>query len=781
MQKWVSPSTDSCFADHAGPAAAFVRLSGLLPLGRTLPEAWEEEVLRRSADGALQGRFNLLGMNGLAFGVPVDWHLEPIRGERIPLLPWKRLDSLDTSVTGDKKVIWELNRQQHLVVFGRAYWHTGDERYAEALVEQLVSWIRANPPALGINWVSSLEIAFRCISWLWALSLVRTWSKWPSLPLSDIARAVHLQACHIETYLSTYSSPNTHLTGEALGLYYVGTCLPELRRAERWRNLGRSILLRQLDKQVRPDGVYFEQSPWYQRYTADIYLHFILLAERAGESLPARVVDRLAALLDHLMWIAQPDGTLPCIGDDDGGKLVRLDDRPLADWRAVLSTGAVMLGRGDYKHVAGTCAEETCWLVGPDATQTFARLPSSPPAVTSRAFVDGGFYVMRSGWARQANYLVVDCGPHGTMNCGHAHADALAIEVAARGTTVLVDPGTFTYTGSVEFRDLFRSTAMHNSLTVDGLSSSVPAGPFKWSHVANATMHCWHDHPGFTHFEGSHDGYRRLADPATHTRTVLFVNREYWFMLDRVDAADDHEHAIHFHLAPGIDATVHEEVERLEAVGASATLDIVVVEGRGTWGVTGGLVSPCYAAKVPAAYATYTLRAQGPVALLSVLYPRGPDELPPGIRSLRVGQGKGLVLTTPRFGDVLLWSASAVPTAGIHATDFEWVWVRRAARDGRLEQAAFLHGSSLSSDDVEVCTERPVEFVAISVHDRALSIDVFPAVGIRVVPPVDVDRVVVNGRAHTTGAGETVTVMHHDVPALATPRDETDVCRHVRH
>ena len=78
----------------------------------------------------MEGYFNLLGMERLPFGCPVDWHLEPTNGKKIPLLPWKRLDSLDTSVTGDKKVIWELNRHQHLLVFGRAYLHTGDQRYA---------------------------------------------------------------------------------------------------------------------------------------------------------------------------------------------------------------------------------------------------------------------------------------------------------------------------------------------------------------------------------------------------------------------------------------------------------------------------------------------------------------------------------------------------------------------------------------------------------------------------------------------------------------------------
>jgi len=40
---------------------------------------------------------------------------------------------------------------------------------------------------------------------------------------------------------------------------------------------------------------------------------------------------------------------------------------------------------------------------------------------------------MRDGWDEKANYLLFDCGPHGDSNCGHAHADALAIEVSANG------------------------------------------------------------------------------------------------------------------------------------------------------------------------------------------------------------------------------------------------------------------------------------------------------------------------------------------------------------
>ena len=786
--KWVLPSTDKYFVADARGLTALARHLGFLPSNSTmrdyrdsaLPESSQKQKFRSSADCALEGYFNVLGLEQLDFGRPINWHLEPASGRRSPLVPWKRLDSLDASVTGDKKVVWELNRHQHLLTFSRTFLDTGKEHYAEAVREHIASWIRENPPTLGINWVSSLEIAFRCISWLWAIALIRTWSKFPSLPLPEIERSLYLQGCHIERYLSTYSSPNTHLTGEALGLYYLGTCLPELNRAERWRSIGRSILLQQLEKHVRPDGVYFEQSSWYHRYTTDFYTHFILLSEGAGEALPTHVRNRLAALLDHLMWVTRPDGTSPYLGDDDGGKLVKLEERAPNDWRAALSNGALMFGRGDYKHVAGEFAEETYWLFGPDAMEQFERILAKPPPLTSRAFVDGGFYVMRSGWSRDSNYLLVDCGPHGVMNCGHAHADALAIEVAALGATVLVDPGTFTYTGSAEMRDLFRSTAMHNTLTIDGLSSSDSAGPFKWKQVANSTLHCWHDHPGFTFFEGSHDGYKRLPDPATHTRSVMFVNREYWIMLDRVDATGEHEYAVHFHMAQGIDAALDHENCRLEARATTATLDIVYFEKQGAWHLTDGLVSPCYAAKVKAPIGVYSVQKKGPLGLLSVLIPRAPGQLPPDIRGIKTEQGEGLALSTPQSHDFVLWSGVAVPQEGLHSSDFEWVWVRRPSVAHPIKRAVLLHGSRFSAQNLEVNTQRPVEFIAVSVQDRALSIDILPSAEIRIHPPTGVDRIAVNGRIYPLGSEKKLTVPQQDVRALAPPRDENDRCKHVR-
>ena len=178
-----------------------------------------------------------------------------------------------------------------------------------------------------------------------------------------------------------------------------------------------------------------------------------------------------------------------------------------------------------------------------------------------------------------------------------------------------------------------------------------------------------------------------------------------------------------------------------------------------------------------APHGTYSLRITGPTALLSVLFPRDADELPPEIRKLNPGRGKGLAVATSRFRDFVLWSADAVASEGLHAVDFEWVWMRHSADDGLLERAVFLHGTCVSSDEIEVITERPVEFAAISVQDRTLSIDAFPSVGFRIRPPVNIDRVLVNGRMHATGTGATVNIM----PRLDMQRDQTDRCRRVRH
>ncbi|HEX4900851.1 MAG TPA: alginate lyase family protein, partial [Pyrinomonadaceae bacterium] len=581
--------------------------------------------LVKRADRITEGRFDLLGLEQLSFGNPIDWHLEPIAGKRAPLVHWSRVDELDAERSGDKKILWELNRHQHFVILGQAYWLTNDERYAKAFVSQLSSWMDQNPPKLGIHWTSSLEIAFRSISWLWSFYFFRESPSFSPQLLWRVLKFLYLNARHLETYLSTYFSPNTHLTGEALGLFYLGTLLPEFREAERWKDTGRRILLDQLPIHVRPDGVYFEQSSYYHRYTTDFYAHFLLLSRTNGETLPG-VEAKLQSLLDHLMYITRPDGTTPFFGDDDGGRLMVLDDRPANDFRAALSTGAAVFGRADYKFVAREAAQETLWLLGPNGLPQFDEILAAEPPQRSIAFADSGYYVMRDGWDREANYLLFDAGTHGVLNCGHAHADALSLELVARGRTELVDPGTYSYTGSREMRDWFRSSAAHNTLTIDGESSSVPDNTFSCKTTADAQCSQWISRDRFDFVTGTHEGYKRLADPVEHSRSILFLHQDYWVIRDQLRSEREHRADLWFHFeagtAPLIEAEEGAPVTLGEHSGETG-LDIVSFGQNGNWRREEGWVSHWYGSREPARLYVFSGKTTKDDQFVTFLLPAG--------------------------------------------------------------------------------------------------------------------------------------------------------------
>ena len=446
---------------------------------------------------------------------------------------------------------------------------------------------------------------------------------------------LYLQARHIETFLSTYFSPNTHLTGEALGLFYLGLMFPEFKEAERWRETGRQILLSELERHVKPDGVYFEQASYYHRYTTDFYIHLMILSRATGADLPPAVEKNLTALLDHLMYITRPDGTTPFFGDDDGGRLLGLTRNAANDFRETLATGAALLSRLDYKFVAGGAGVETLWLLGPEGLRTLDALQAREPAQQSQAFPHGGYYVMRDDWSPTANYLLFDCGPHGAANCGHAHADALSFELAANGHTMLVDPGTFTYTGSKELRDWFRHSAARNTVTVDEQSSSVSGGPFSWQGSAGCKCHTWIAEARFDYLAASHNGYERLPDPVMHVRSVLFLKGDYWIIRDQIRSLEEHRLKLWFHFDTGVAPLSSKNDVYVVSDNAHTTrLQLTVCAPGGEWTKENGWVSSCYGEKEEAPVFAFNLAARGATEIVTFLLPQTSGVQPPA-RSTR--------------------------------------------------------------------------------------------------------------------------------------------------
>lgn len=618
------------FRQHVGQAFfEGVTAEDTVPLVRQRMSAAAASV-RAAGDDLCRGRFALLGYRDLSFGDPIDWHLDPISGRRAPFRHWSRIDFLDPDVAGDHKVIWELNRHQWLVRLGLAYRLSGDERYAKAFAEYSRQWLAANPIGMGINWASSLEVAFRIIAWSWALVLFRDAQALDATLFARMLGCIVAHATRVERHLSWYFSPNTHLTGEALGLVYAGVTFPELRSAGRWRELGTRILIGELERQVHSDGVYFEQATCYQRYTAEIFLHFLVLSERNGVTLPARVAERTQALLDVLLALRRPDGSLPQIGDADGGWLLPLGDRAPDDVRGVFSVAAAFFGRPDYAWAAEEPAPETLWLLGRRGLETQESQSLSPPAGRpSRLFETGGYAIMRNAWRRDAHQMIFDMGPLGCDgSAGHGHADLLGIQCAAAGEAFLVDGGTYDYSTQPTWRAFFRSSMAHSTLVVDGESQASPAGPFSWKTRPSARLRRWLSTDEVDLVDAEHDGYRRLPHPVVHRRQVVFVKSGYWLVVDDVSGAGEHRIDLRFQFAPlavtlGPDLWTRARAPRgaVLAICPFTSTPVKAEIHEGELAPIAGWVSPDYGRRCPAPVVVYSAITRLPWRALTLVYP----------------------------------------------------------------------------------------------------------------------------------------------------------------
>ncbi|HZQ70126.1 MAG TPA: alginate lyase family protein [Terriglobales bacterium] len=560
-------------------------------LRQRLPQVAMSLELR--AQKICEHRFDLLGYEGLDYGPEIDWHLDRVHGKRAPRKAWHKIAYLDFNEVGDSKVTWELNRHQHFVTLAKAYRLSGNERFAAEIFHQWQDWHLANPYPVGINWASSLEVAFRSLSWIWTYHLLQGSSALPANFREQWLRSQAVNGRHLETYLSTYFSPNTHLLGEAVALFFIGVLCPELPQAQRWKQLGWEVALKQAERQVQGDGLHFEQSTYYHVYALDFFLHAGLLASMNGMVVPASFDIALQKMLDVLCVYGRA-GTPPTFGDDDGGRLFDPSRNRAEHLLDPLATGAVLFGRGDYKQVAGEIREETLWLVGEAGLAEYDRLPLKAPQPGSVAMQAAGIYVLAGAPGQQ---MVIDCGHQGAMTAGHGHADALSICMNSAVHPLLIDPGTCEYVGAGPERNMFRGTSFHNTLVVDGESQSQPKGPFTWESLPKVHPQVWTTGENFDLFVGSHDGYRRLPSPVTHQRWVFSLKGQFYLVRDVAQGSGEHTLDLNWHLHPALWQRTNKDSMFFDRTG-HAGLRILTPENSGwTRDVRRGWWSPAYGRK----------------------------------------------------------------------------------------------------------------------------------------------------------------------------------------
>ena len=516
-------------------------------------QEWVEKLIKQ-ADLVCQHKLSFFDLDKKYFGDPIDWHTDQNLNVTPPKSLSLNIDYRDIKTSGDCKLVWEPNRHQHLLVLARAYVVTGNEKYVKEILTQISSWWQANPFGYGMNWRSALELGVRAINWIWIYDLIKD-----SNEITDQWKEQFIHSCYLHSWdsarkYSQGSSANNHLIGEVAGVFITVSYFNCFPHAESMIEEAKQILEKEILLQSFEDGCTREHGLGYQYFVLQFYLLCGLVGRWTNNDFSAAYWARIEKMLEFTGLLTEQGDEPPMFGDCDDGYVVDMG-QSRRSFKDLLSVGAILFNRPDFKYWSQGLSESSIWLLGIDAIDKYNAVEelSSAPELESREFKPSGYYLLQSGHAYSDDAISVffDCAELGyTSIAAHGNADALSFVLKAFGKQILVDPGTYDYFTYPDWREYFKSTRAHNTVEIDKQDQSIMLGPFLWGHRATATCITWEPSAKGGRIIAEHDGYQRLPDPVTHRRELtLNGDKGEVLIIDHILANAEHDIVICFQLS----------------------------------------------------------------------------------------------------------------------------------------------------------------------------------------------------------------------------------------
>lgn len=365
-------------------------------------------------------------------------------------------------------------------------------------------WIAENPPAKGVGW-EPYPTSIRIVN------LIK-WSCSGNALDGSIQHSLSVQLRCLLRRLEKHLLGN-HLLANAKalvfgGLYFYG------READTWLKTGLRILETEIPEQILTDGGHFERSTMYHALVYEDVLDLINICgaySGPDQALKSTVLAWRQTALRMERWLrsmCHPDGEISFFNDAAFG---------IAPTPASLFAYARRLG-----------------LQTPEDSENPTLLTPS------------GYVRCVTDYA----VLIIDVAPLGPDYLpGHAHADTLSFELSLFGQRVFVNSGTSCYGFGPE-REWQRGTAAHNTVTVNGQSSSEMWKGFRVGRRARPHLMGVRSSENVVSVSASHSGYKRLESGIVHARTWDCGNES--IVIEDKISGRYHEAIARFYLHPDI-------------------------------------------------------------------------------------------------------------------------------------------------------------------------------------------------------------------------------------
>ncbi len=546
------------------------------------------EVVSQEGDDLCRGRFRFLNLPPVDFGGRVDWNFAP---DRDPL--W----------------LYNLHYGEWAGTLSASFLLTGRQRYRDAAIGLVSDWIEHNPVCKGPGW-EPYPTARRLVAWSRLDFSFPGDSAWQGFRRDRLAPSLRQQARVLADNLE-YDLSNNHLIADFRALAWAGLLFPQWPEAGKWRSFGLGGLREEMRRQVLPDGVHDERSISYHTIVLQDLLETWHLCRLSGLPAPEDVEPVLGKMMQFLSDMQAPDGSYPMFNDSVGGYPI--------DFRSVLLAGGLLFGNPRWVSLAaGADASYAAGFstgAGGDLQRQADPLRNSHLSSRGRpgggdalsSYGDAGYVVMRDD---NGGCLYFDSGPMGPAHLpGHGHADALSFVLYGKGMPLIVDPGVYSYHDG-RWRDHFRSTAAHNTVSIDGQDQCRFWGKFRVAYPPKVRLlECSEGR-----VSGEHDGYARLNRPVIHRRCIERKGPGTWEILDRFEGKGEHDFNLTLQFSRGAEVRkTGRETSVVRPEGTGIAVDQVAPPRGAVTVIENGLVSPGWNIKETAP--RFSLKWRGRVPL----------------------------------------------------------------------------------------------------------------------------------------------------------------------
>ena len=295
---------------------------------------------------------------------PIDWQKDFKSGFRWDEKKWYKDQRIAHKLGSDIKVPWELARFQHLpqlAIFAIADPSLKEQNLKE-FKNQILDFIRNNPPRMGVNWTCTMDVGIRVANMLAAYDMFCQMDEGRILDQNfkqTFSNSVYEHALHIVNNLE-YSPHLTsnHYLSDIVGLLYACAYLDGGGEMDAWLAFAVQEIICEMKKEFYEDGGNFESSTSYHRLSGELMAYSAALivglkSEKISSlqnydaklwrkkpklllpdeqefkifngqiALPQWYADRLYKIGRFTVDITKPNGEVPQFGDNDSGRFFK--------------------------------------------------------------------------------------------------------------------------------------------------------------------------------------------------------------------------------------------------------------------------------------------------------------------------------------------------------------------------------------------------------------------------------------------------------------------------